>query len=58
MNIIDSQTEIKIHVNDPNGANWEKGNMVDGFENGFRPEDIKYDSAAYWIYEPKKSNNE
>ena len=52
------ETEIKIHVNDPNGANWEKGNMVDGFENGFRPEDIKYHSAAYWIYEPKKSNNE
>ena len=52
------ETEIKIHVNDPNGANWEKGNMVDGFENGFRPEDIKYHSAAYWIYEPKKTNNE
>lgn len=50
------EVEIKIHVNDPNGANWEKGNMVDGFENGFRPEDIRYDSAAYWIYEPKKTN--
>lgn len=54
----DGTVDIKIHVNDPNGANWGKGNMVDGFENGFRPEDIRYTSAAYWIYDPKKNNEE
>ena len=34
----DGTVDIKIHVNDPNGANWGKGNMVDGFENGFDPD--------------------
>ena len=51
----DGTTEVKIHVNDPNGANWTKGNLVDGFENGFSPSDIRYTSAAYWIYEPKQT---
>ena len=48
----------KVYVNDPNGANWEKGNLKDGFENGFNYTDISYTSAAYWIYEPKDKKQE
>ena len=45
----DGEVEIRVHVNDPNGANWEKGTLKDGFENGFKYTDISYTSAAYWI---------
>ena len=54
----DGEVEIRVHVNDPNGANWGKGTLKDGFENGFKYTDISYTSAAYWIYEPKDKKNE
>lgn len=45
--------EGKVMVHDPNGENWEKVYMIDGFENGFPVEAVSCHSAAYWIY-PRK----
>lgn len=44
----------KILVNDPNGYNWAKNaTMVEGFANGFTPEQIRAAGIAYWIYGDK-----
>lgn len=46
----------KVMVHDPNGANWTRPDMVDGFENGFKRTAVSCTSSAYWIYTPKNSN--
>lgn len=45
----------KVLVHDPNGANWGKVYMIDGFENGFPVKSVSCHSAAYWIY-PRKED--
>ena len=45
----------KVMVHDPNGANWERGFLVDKFENGFEYKYVSRTSSAYWIYTPKNS---
>lgn len=45
----------KVLVNDPNGGNWTKNaTMIEGFANGFTPEQIRADGGTYWIYQPKE----
>lgn len=47
----------KIIVNDPNGGNWQKNaEMIEGFTNGFTPEQVDASNSLYWIY-PLKENN-
>ena len=44
----------KVLVNDPNGGNWRKNaTMIEGFENGFTPSQIRASGGTYWIYQPK-----
>lgn len=43
-----------IYVNDPNGKNYEKEHLKDGFENGFTIEQIRQGENVYWIYEAKE----
>lgn len=41
----------KILVNDPNGANYRKNQLlIDGFANGFSQSQIQVGAKAYWIY--------
>lgn len=49
----------KVLVNDPNGANWTKNaTMIEGFANGFTPEQIRAGACAYWIYAAKETEPE
>jgi hypothetical protein len=46
----------RILVNDPNGFNWDKDEtMIEGFTNGFLPEQITQNGCTYWIYGPKET---
>lgn len=38
----------KIMVNDPNGNNYTKDNLADGFKNGFSQNTIKSQMKGYW----------
>lgn len=45
----------KILVNDPNGRNYKKNQvMIEGFLNGFTEEQIFSHGGPYWIYAPKE----
>lgn len=47
----------KIIVNDPNGANYTKNStMIEGFANGFTPNQVFQDGVQYWIYDKKTPN--
>jgi hypothetical protein len=49
----------KILVNDPNGKNWTKNKtLAKGFDNGFKPSQIKESAVAYWIYGEKEQKKE
>lgn len=41
----------KILVNDPNGANYKKAALKEGFEYGFPPEMMRKGFSGGWIYE-------
>jgi hypothetical protein len=43
----------RIWVNDPNGNNYRKDKLKDGFANGFTQEDVFRCSVSFWIFEPK-----
>lgn len=44
----------KILVNDPNGANYSKNKtLINGFKNGFTPEQVFENGGPYWIYDKK-----
>ena len=46
--------EGKILVNDPNGANYYKNKtLINGFENGFTPNQVFENGGPYWIYDKK-----
>lgn len=47
-----------ILVNDPNGKNYEKDKLKDGFENGFTEHQIFANGGPYWIYAKKVDNSE
>ena len=38
----------KIMVNDPNGKNYKKDNLADGYKNGFSQNTIKSQMKGYW----------
>ncbi len=42
----------KFLVNDPSKDNTEKEALLDGFENGFAPEDILCACTHAWIFDP------
>lgn len=45
----------RILVNDPNGANYNKNQVLkDGFANGFSQEQIQTAARSYWIYGKKE----
>lgn len=44
----------KVMVNDPNGCNWDKFILKDGFKNGFDSKMITNGGGPWWIY-PLKS---
>ena len=43
-----------IFVNDPNGKNYEKESLKNGFENGFTAKQIRKGEVVYWIYSAKE----
>ena len=47
----------KVLVNDPNGANYNKSSLKDGFENGFTTKQITQNGTCFWIYEKKDVQN-
>lgn len=46
--------EDKIFVNDPNGFNYNKEKLKDGFNNGFEINQIRAGEVVYWIYDTKE----
>lgn len=46
----------KIIVNDPNGRNYKKVVLSEGFENGFTEVEVYTGAKAFWIYEQKNFN--
>ncbi len=47
----------KVLVNDPNGNNYNKESLKDGFENGFDIETFSKDTeSGYWIFPPKDTS--
>lgn len=43
----------KFMINDPNSANYNRGNLQDGFENGFSDGMIQKGWSGCWLIEPK-----
>ena len=43
----------KFMINDPNSANYNRGNLQDGFENGFSDGMIQQGWSGCWLIEPK-----
>ena len=46
-----SEDGERIMVNDPNAANYDLWNLKNGFENGFKPEDILLGYSGAWVYQ-------
>ena len=46
----------RIIVNDPNGANYKKDILKNGFANGFSTDEVFQCGGPYWIYAPKEAH--
>lgn len=42
-----------IQIFDPNGANWTKSHLKDGFENGFAPKWMSQRTGSYYVFDIK-----